>query len=172
MHIHAEIINFKKLPSLLLLPSYKHFSFFRSRASCENISSRIPFSVSSREEDEKNSNAMRGENSKCIQFQELRDKREREKEKFPWQEKLLEDIFLFSLYRNEHDKYGKWNSTENEFFLASLSFACAQFVYTFVLLLLCDDIERFRMLFLTIDSLWLLRSHFDMHEGVDLFWKY
>jgi hypothetical protein len=22
-------------------------------------------------------------------------------------EKLLEDIFLFSLYRNEHDKYGK-----------------------------------------------------------------
>lgn len=100
-----------------------------------------------------------------------RQAREREREqKFPWQEKLLEDIFLFSLYRNEHDKYGKWNSSENEFF-SCFSLACAQFVHTFVLLLLCDDIERFRMLFLTIDFLWLLRSHCDVYRGVDLFWK-
>ena len=46
--------------------------------------------------------------------------------------KLLEDIFLSSLYRNEHDKhkYGKWNSVENEFSIA-LFLAHVQFVYTF-----------------------------------------
>lgn len=53
-------------------------------------------------------------NSKCIQYLRERQpstKKEKERENeenFHLEAgKLLEDIFLSSLYRNEHDKYGK-----------------------------------------------------------------